>query len=427
MATWIDGLEPHDGPKPKRITKGTLTGMLRHEVGDLRFNELTKRIEHQGRPLQNHEVEDLSIYLSEKGYEISDDAATKVALRVARQRSYHPVEDYFQLLEQDDSIQPHDMSQLATTYLGTTDPMYDEMWAATFRAGVHRVRNPGCQHDTVLVFQGRQGNGKTTTAKRMAINPRWFSSSSHDQLKDQTIALHKVFITELAELEHITGKRSAGALKNFISTSTDLVRAPYGKSLEEMDRRSIMVASVNGREFLRDHTGERRFWVIELPDGRIDTDRLAEAMPSIWKGALMQCRAGMAGVLSAASQELSNRRNDAFHVENPYISAVEENCLWKLKTLPAFTTRYAIDESYVLADGQQPGTREFQIMSECLKQLGFEREKNPTADEGSKTRKWTFIGTGGTDPSVDTVPAEKPCPDSDSLFPGTDTHTNRAV
>ena len=98
MSTWIDGLEPHEGRKPKRITKGTLTGMLRLEVGDLRFNELTKRIEHQGRPLQEHEVEDLSIYLSEKGYEISDDAATKVALRVARERSYHPVADYFREL-----------------------------------------------------------------------------------------------------------------------------------------------------------------------------------------------------------------------------------------------------------------------------------------------------------------------------------------
>ena len=136
----------------------------------------------------------------------------------------------------------------------------------------------------------------------------------------------------------------------------------------------------------------------------------------------MQCHAGMGGVLSAASQELSNRRNDAFHIENPYTSAVEEHCLWKLKTLPAFTTRYAIYESYVLADGQQPGTREVQIMSECLKQLGFEREKNPTAYAGTKTRKWTFIGTDGTDQSVETVPAEKPGPDSDSLFPGTDTH-----
>ena len=156
MSTWIDGLQPHDGPKPKRIIKGVLTGLLSREIGGLRFNELTKRVEHNGLPLQNHEVEDLSIYLSEKGYEISDDAAIKVTLRVARMRSYHPVEDYFRQLEQDDSVQPHDMSKLATTYLGTTDPLCDEMWAATFRAGVLRVKNPGCQHDTVLVFQGRQ-------------------------------------------------------------------------------------------------------------------------------------------------------------------------------------------------------------------------------------------------------------------------------
>ena len=88
MSTWIDGLQPHEGAKPKRITKGVLGGMLRREIGELRFNELTKRIEHRGRPLQSHEVDDLSIYLSEKGYEISDDVATKVALRVARLSSW---------------------------------------------------------------------------------------------------------------------------------------------------------------------------------------------------------------------------------------------------------------------------------------------------------------------------------------------------
>ena len=85
MSTWIDGLQPHDGPKPKRITKGVLTELLSREIGGLRFNELTKRVEHNGLPLQNHEVEDLSIYLSEKRYEISDDAAIKVTLREAQE------------------------------------------------------------------------------------------------------------------------------------------------------------------------------------------------------------------------------------------------------------------------------------------------------------------------------------------------------
>ena len=59
-----------------------------------------------------------------------------------------------------------------------------------------------------------------------------------------TVTLHRVLITELAELEHITGKRSTGALKNHITTRTDLCRVPYGRSYERLKRRSIMVASV---------------------------------------------------------------------------------------------------------------------------------------------------------------------------------------
>ena len=95
-----------------------------------------------------------------------------------------------------------------------------------------------------------------------------------------------------------------------------------------------------------------------------------------------------------------------------------------LKAKP-FTTRYAIEQSYVLADGQKPGTREFQIMSKCLEQLGFEKDPNPTADIGGKTRKWTFTGTGGTGSVQGSVPASKQGPDCDYSFSGT--HTHRAV
>ena len=58
---------------------------------------------------------------------------------------------------------------------------------------------------------------------------------------------------------------------------------------------------------------------------------------------------------------------------------------------------------------------------QCLKQLGFAKEKNPTADDNSKTRKWTFTGTGGTGSAQGSVPVAKQGPDCDSLFPGTDT------
>ena len=107
-----------------------------------------------------------------------------------------------------------------------------------------------------------------------------------------TVAAHRVWITELAELEHITGKRSTGALKNHITTRTDLCRVPYGRSYERLKRRSIMVASVNGDEFLKDQTGDRRFWVVDVGRHVIDTQKLSHDRDCIWKAAIAQYRAG---------------------------------------------------------------------------------------------------------------------------------------
>jgi predicted P-loop ATPase len=110
---------------------------------------------------------------------------------------------------------------------------------------------PGCQFDFVLTLKGAQGIRKSSSFLALVPNPDWMSSSTHDQAKDMTVALHRTLITELAELEHITGKKSTGALKNHITTRVDLCRVPYGKAYERLRRRSIMVASVNGDEFLQ--------------------------------------------------------------------------------------------------------------------------------------------------------------------------------
>ena len=87
------------------------------------------------------------------------------------------------------------------------------MWAAVLRAAVWRVFRPGCQFDFVLTLKGAQGILKSSSFQALVPDPDWFSSSTHDQSKDMTVALHRVLITGLAELEHITGKRSTGALK----------------------------------------------------------------------------------------------------------------------------------------------------------------------------------------------------------------------
>ena len=87
------------------------------------------------------------------------------------------------------------------------------MWAAVLRGAVWRVFEPGCQFDFVLTLKGDQRIRKSSSFQALVPDPDWFSSSTHDQPKDMTVALHRVLITELAELEHIKGKRSTGAQK----------------------------------------------------------------------------------------------------------------------------------------------------------------------------------------------------------------------
>ncbi len=158
-----------------------------------------------------------------------------------------------------------------------------------------------------------------------------------------------------------------------------------------------MVASVNGDEFLKDQTGDRRFWVVDLGRHVIDTQKLSHDRDRIWKAAIAQYRAGKRPCLQQAEQAQSDQRNQSFRSENIYLSAVEERCLGKLKARSSgFVTRYALDESGV-CEGRSAGQREMRQMAQCLRELGFVQERNATRGPGlSRTRKWHWPGTGDT-------------------------------
>ena len=88
-----------------------------------------------------------------------------------------------------------------------------------------------------------------------------------------------VWIIEISELDSIAGA-DVGAIKAFISRSTDRFRPPYGKRLIESPRQCVFAGSVNHSTYLRDETGGRRFWPVKV--GCILIDHLAEDRDQIW-------------------------------------------------------------------------------------------------------------------------------------------------
>jgi predicted P-loop ATPase len=412
--------------KGKKSRSSCCAGDLlrKFEKTGLSYNDLAMEVRLEDNLVKAAEMEMAYMELQIKGWSAKPRDTYDAIVGAAKANSYHPVLQYFKRIESDSSIEPIDLSSVSRDYLGTTDRLADAMLAATLRGAVWRVFNPGCQFDAVLTLKGPQGIRKTSAFRALVPDPDWFSSSAHDSLKDSVIALHRVLITELAELEHHTGRRSAGALKSLITTNCDLIRVPYGRSPEMMPRRSIMVASVNGDEFLRDHTGNRRFWVVDLPAGLIDTDRIARDRDRIWKAAIQQYRKGLEPQLTTAEQALSDRRNQGFMVENPFVAPFEA-ILPILQETNGFTTEWVIRKTEVCASTEitRKGTRVIQqqisqkhmdTAAEALKMLGFTRDKHQTRENGERARRWRWTDSPDSPSSEGGETAQSGCAGIDS-------------
>jgi predicted P-loop ATPase len=322
--------ENEDGApvRPSDIAVGQFALMLENLGPALRWNDLSQQVEYNGKILRPEEVEHLYVDLHRQDRYVSQKTVMDVVVSRSRKNRYDPIREYLEFVEQAEEIDPIDLDQLAGTYLGTEDPLYDQMLRITVLGAVSRRMEPGCKYDYVVVLKGDQGIRKSTFWEVLA-SPPWYNSSVPDDDKDLLLNVHSTWFFELAELEHVTNKRSAGKLKNTITTSVDLYRVPYGKASEHKPRPSIFVSTVNGDAFLRDETGERRYLVIECPQvyakgERINLEAVLRDRDRIWKAAMKAYRAGEKPYLSHELQNESNLRNDDYQVEHPWGALLDE-------------------------------------------------------------------------------------------------------
>lgn len=306
------------------MSAGRLADML--PAAALRFNEMTLRAEvHTSSGWQRITDADLDsayVVLSGKGWKVGSEPVIKAIIHTARQAPHHPVRAYLQQVEADPSIAPFNLDEVAPKFFRASKPLHVAMVRKWLIGAVSRVLNPGCQMDYVLVLQGDQGQLKSTSLKATA-SPDWYCSSIPENEKDLLLNIHSTWVYELAELESVTSRKEAGRLKNLITTSTDLVRVPYGRTSERMARQSVFCATVNEDTFLRDDTGNRRFWVVPVEGTRpIDKAGLLAARNAIWKAAVAAYRAGELPMLSMEMESLSSQQNQEFNQQDPWVEMV---------------------------------------------------------------------------------------------------------
>lgn len=256
----------------------------------------------------------LKVYLSNK-YGIYSPTKTKDAiLAVAAERSYHPIKEYLDHLPEWDGTDR--VETLLIDYFNATDNSYTRAVTRKMMvAAVARIVHPGTKFDSVLILNGPQGIGKSTFFAKLAGD--WFSDSlTLTDMKDKAgpEKLQGYWILELGELAGMR-KTDVEVVKSFISRSDDKYRASYGVNVESHPRQCIIVGSTNAESgFLRDITGNRRFWPVRISgDGKRKAWQMSVYdVEQIWAETLVLYAKGEKLYLEGSDVELAtNEQADA--------------------------------------------------------------------------------------------------------------------
>ena len=227
---------------------------------------------------------------------------------VAREIRIHPVRDWLDTLTWDGTPR---IETWTSTYLGTVPtPFHHTIGALWLISAVARIYRPGVKADHMLILEGPQGARKSTALKVLA-GEDWFTDELPELgSKDAAIHMQGIWIVEIAELDAI-GRAEVSRIKAFLTRTTDRFRPPYGRYTVEVSRQCIFAGTVNPDTYLRDETGNRRFWPLRC--GTIDIPALARDREQLWAEAVHRFREGAiwwiddAELLATASAEQEAR------------------------------------------------------------------------------------------------------------------------
>ena len=242
---------------------------------------------------------------------------------VAQQGAFHPVREYLDSLRWDGIPR---LDTLLIDYLGAEDNEYTRaVTRKTLTAAVARIYRPGCKFDYMLTLRGRQGLGKSALIAK--LGGKWFSDTfTTMQGKDAYEQVLGVWIVEVGELAGMR-KAEAETIKLYISKQSDRFRPAYGRRLQEFPRQCIFIGTTNETQFLRDATGNRRFWVVDTPNDPA-RDMWEELTPEtvglIWAEAVEVYRAGEPLYLSRELETVAREVQETYEEENPRAGIVAE-------------------------------------------------------------------------------------------------------
>ena len=192
-------------------------------------------------------------------------------LLVSVQNTYNDVREYINGCKWDGTRR---VDTLLSDYLGADDTSYTRaVIRKSLCAAVARALVGGVKFDCMPIITGPQGIGKSTFLA--TLGKGWFSDSlTTFEGKDAAELIQGTWINEVGELTAMT-RQETSAVKQFLSKCSDIYREAYGRRTKKYPRRCVFFGTSNDHEFLKDMTGNRRFWPVDVG--------LHPAKKSVWR------------------------------------------------------------------------------------------------------------------------------------------------
>lgn len=329
----------------------------------------------------------------------------------ASRAKFHPVREHLETLAAWDGVErlAYWLEECLGASAGSSE--YLRIVGRLFLVGlVARVMEPGVKWDYMPILEGPQGKGKSTALR--IIGGEWFADTPlRLGDKDAYMALDGVWLYEVGEMDSFN-RAETTAVKAFVTTQVDHYREPYARRTIDRPRQVAFAGTTNQGEYLKDTTGNRRFFPIRLT-GQLDLDKLAE-----WRGQLL---AEALHVFRSGTRLHPTREEEARYIR-PEQEAREivDPWLYKLQDYLEEPERRMIDEFTsleLLVEGiglevekidnnRGAATR----IGNMMARLGWRKSRRSTG-----RREWVYVRPGAAPGAENAGPAPADDPDGKRL------------
>ncbi len=306
----------------------------------------------------------------------------------AHRNPFHPVRDYLSALDWDGTPR---VETWLVDYGRASDSEYVRaVGRLVLVAAVRRVMQPGCKFDELLVLESPQGLLKSSTLRALCQDQNWFSDDLPLNVDAKQI-IERTGGKWIIEASDLAGKNKSSIeqLKATLSRQIDgPVRLAYAHLTDEVPRQFVIIGTTNSHKYLKDSTGNRRFWPVRVQE--FDVEAIRRDRDQLWAEAVRREASGESIRLDprlyalAEVQQERRRVEDAW--EEPLSKLFEEGKAYRVTTEELWTALGIPVERRTQADGAR--------IVAIMESLGFEHKKARALGntDGKTVKRWCRDG-----------------------------------